>query len=42
MLVVRGRKATDPLPLVYGVQGMAATDLKDVEGHREGTRVEVS
>ena len=30
-----GEESIDLLPLVYGVQGMAATGQKGVEGHRE-------
>ena len=40
VLVVRGRKATDPPPPVHGAQGLAAPDQAVVEGHREGTLVE--
>ena len=40
MLVVRGRKATDPPPPFHGVQGLVAPDQEAVEGHREGAWVE--
>ena len=40
MLVVRGRKETDPPPPVYGAQGLGAPDQEAVEGHMEGPRVE--
>ena len=40
MLVVPGRKETDPPPPVYGVQGMGTPDQEVVEGHREGPGVE--
>ena len=40
MLVVRGRKTTDPPPPFHGVQGLAASNQEAVEGHRVGTRVE--
>ena len=42
MLVVQGRKATGPPPPLYRVQGLAAADAEDVEGDREGPRVEES
>ena len=42
MLVVRGRKETNPPPPVYGVQGMGTPDQEVVEGHREGPGVEAS
>ena len=42
MLVVQGRKATDQLPPFYGAQGIVAPDQEDVEGNREGARVETS
>ena len=42
MLVVRGRKETDPPPHFYGVQGMDTPDQEVVEGHREGSGVETS
>ena len=42
MLVVQRGEATDPLPLAYGVHGMAATYQKDVEGHRGGAWVGAS
>ena len=35
-------EATDPLPPLYRVQGLAAADAKDVEGYREGTWMETS
>ena len=40
MLVVRGRKETDPPPPFYGVQGVGAPDQEAVERHREGPWVE--
>ena len=40
MLVVWGRKETDPAPPVYGVQGMDTPNQEVVEGHREGPGVE--
>ena len=40
MLVVRGRKETDPSPPVYGMQGMGTQNQEVVEGHREGPGVE--
>ena len=42
MLVVRGKKETNPSPPVYGVQGMGTPNQKVVEGHREGSGVETS
>ena len=39
MLVVRGRKATDPLSPFHRVQGLATTDTENMEGDREGPRV---
>ena len=36
-----GREATDPLPFCR-VQGLATADAEDVEGDREGPRVEAS
>ena len=38
--MVRGRKEAVPLPPIYGVQGVGASDQEAVEGHREGQRVE--
>ena len=35
-------KVVDPLPPVYGVQGMASPDQEDMEGYREGSQVETS
>ena len=40
MLVVQGRKATDPPPPFHGVQGLVAPDQEAAEGHREGAWVE--
>ena len=40
MLVVRGKKETNPSPPVYGVQGMGTPNQEVVEGHREGPGVE--
>ena len=42
MLVVRGKKETNPSPPVYGVQGMGTPIQKVVEGHTEGSGVETS
>ena len=39
MLVVWGRKETDPSPPVYGVKGMDTPNQEVVEGHREGPGV---
>ena len=41
MLVVRGRKAADLPPPVYGVLSLAAADSAAMEGYREGLRVEI-
>ena len=40
MLVVRGREAADPPPSAHRVEGLALSDQKAIEGHREGVRVE--
>ena len=39
---MRRGKATDPLPPFCRVQGLVTADAEDVEGNREGPRVEAS
>ena len=39
-MVVWGKKETDPSPYFCGVQGLAPSDQKAVDGYREGPRTE--